>query len=262
MNAFVPATSAEVQAAMQELKSHHAGASPLTNYFHQPLEQQPNLRLMKSENSLCVSHSEWDFTRLYFYSFDEAGLTMMLKDVEQWPAIVVCDWLSKEGSARAGAFLEPAGFHLHAIYDRLICRPLRKDQPNSALHFADESDVELLHYWLLKIFDKYCDHIMSVDELREVILRKEAMISRDSSGEIKGFGVFPVSGQNCNFNFLYNNGDPITLAKSLGNFYGVMNQRGVRSAFGWVRRTRPTVLKLHETFGWRRDGLVDYIFMR
>jgi hypothetical protein len=261
MTSFSSVTPAGLQSALDDLKRRNAGQKPLTNYFLQRLETVENLRMFQSEKLLCFFFDEWDFARFHFCSFDAASLDSELQSLS-WPPIVIADWISKAGPAPADELLTNSGFHLHAIYDRMLCRNLRRESPEAAAQLASEADIDAIHYSLFREFDKYADHIISIEELRELIGQQQVVVSRDSQGKIDGYVIFPINGQTCHFNFLYNSGGQARLARLLGNFYGTLAERGVQSAHGWVRRTRPQVLKLHQSFGWMTDGLVDYIYMR
>ena len=261
MTLFSPVTLPLLQSALDRLKRRNTGQKPLTNYFLQGLHAVENLRMLESEKSVCFFFDEWDFSRFYFHTFDVAELEADLQRLK-WPPIVVADWISKQGPAPAEKLLASSGFHLHTIYDRMYCRNLRREPPPPPAQLASERDLATIHDSLLRVFDKYADHIISVQELRDLIGRDQVIVSRDPQDKIDGYIIFPISGQGCHFNFLYNGGSPARLTHLLGNFYGALSDRGVQSAFGWVRRTRPLVLKLHQSFGWKTDGLVDYIYMR
>jgi hypothetical protein len=261
VSSFSPADAAVLQKALDGLKRRNAGQRPLTNYFFQALVKASNLRMLESARSLCFLHDEWGFSRLYFCTFDAAGLEEELQRVN-WPPIVVADWISKEGPAPIDPLLKNLGFHFHAIYDRIIYKNLRRECANAYLSLADLSDRDAIHTLLFQVFDKYADHIMSLDELSELIAHEQVILSRDAQRSIDGLVIFPITGDNCNFNFLYNGGGSLNLSRLLGNFYGVLTERNVQSGFSWVRRTRPLVLKLHESFGWKKDGIVDYIYLR
>jgi hypothetical protein len=248
--------------AIDTLRSRHSGQIPLTNYFRQPLDRVDSLRLLVGDRTVCFLHDEWDFSRLYVVSYAAADLESLLVAIS-WPALVAADWISRTGCTEIGTPLSAAGFHLHATYDRILCRNLRRDMPNSHLRFADACESERVHALLFRAFDKYADHIPRQSEVRDLIRLQQVLITRGDWGDdINGLVVFPIQGRTCNFNFLYNEGLPRQLAHLLGNFYGVLAQRGVESGFSWVRRTRPAVLRLHQSFGWTPDGLVDYIFLR
>ena len=261
MSSFSTVTPALLQSALDDLKRRNAGQKPLTNYFFQRLDAVSNLRMVVSEKSLCFLHDEWDFARFYCYTFDAGDLKQAVMS-QPWPALVVADWISKEAIAPADSLLDSLGFHLHAIYDRIVCKSFRRERPNAHMCLASPADGDPIHSLLFRVFDKYADHIMPVEELGELILQRQVLLSRNPQGVLDGLVVFPVSGQNCNYNFLYNSAGPLGLARLLGNFYGILTERGIQSGFSWVRRTRPSVLKLHQSFGWKTDGLVDYIYMR
>jgi hypothetical protein len=256
-----PVTPIGLNDALDRLKKRNTGRKPLTNYFRQSLDAVPNLRMFESGESVCFFFDEWDFVRFHFYSFDPAGLGTALQGLN-WPPIVVGDWISKEGTSSVDMFLTNSGFHLHATYDRIIYKSLRRESTNVHLGFASPSDSEAIFALLFRVFDKYADHIMPLQELDQLIVREQVILSRGTDRLIDGLVILPTNGQNCNFNFLYSTGGSLNLSRLLGNFYGVLTDRGIQTGFSWVRRTRPLVLKLHQSFGWKTDGLVDYIYMR
>jgi hypothetical protein len=261
VTAFSNVTQVQFQAALDGFKRRNAGHKLFTNYFLQPLSEVENLRMVESEESLCFVFDEWDFARFHFCTFDASKLAAELQKI-RWPSIVVTDWISKGDSSSAETLLTGAGFHLHAIYDRILYKNLRREHTNTQLTLANPAERESIHALLFRVFDKYADHIMPLKELNELISREQVIVSRDSHSAINGLVILPTNGQNCNFNFLYNSGGASNLSHLLGNFYGVLTARGIEAGFSWVRRTRPQVLKLHQSFGWKTDGLVDYIFMR
>jgi hypothetical protein len=261
MISFSPVNSAGLQSAIDGLKRRNTGQTSLTNYFFQPMDRVRNLRMLESEKTICFSHDEWDFTRLYFWTFDAASLEQKLEAV-RWPPLVVADWISKTDTGAVGECLTKLGFHVHAIYDRIICKSIRSERPNTHIRLANLSDRGPIHALLFQVFDKFADHIMPIDELGELIVQEQVILSHDQQDIIDGLVIFPIHGHSCNFNFLYNSGGSLSLAHLLGNFYGILTERGVQSGFSWVRRTRPLVLKLHESFGWKKDGLVDRIYLR
>jgi hypothetical protein len=261
VTAFSKVRPVQFHAALDGLKRRNAGHKLFTNYFLQPLDEAENFRMLESQESLCFVFDEWDFARFHFCTFNALQLATELQDIK-WPPIVVADWISKDGSISAESLLTGAGFHLHAIYDRILYKNLRSEHTNTQLKFADPAERESIHALLFRVFDKYTDHIMSLAELDELISREQVIVSRDTHSAINGLVILPTNGQNCNFNFLYNSGGALNLSHLLGNFYGVLTERGIQAGFSWVRRTRPQVLKLHQSFGWKKDGLVDYIYMR
>jgi len=218
--------------------------------------------MFQSEKNIVFLFDEWDFARFHFCSFDIKSLEADLQTLE-WSPITVADWISKEGPSPVDTLLIKAGFHRHAIYDRIICRKvMTSTRLEESPELANTGDVNAIHYLLLRAFDKYAEHIISVEELHDFILRKQVIVSRDSQSAINGFVIFPTRGRSCHFNYLYNSGGPERLAYLLKAFYRALSEQGVAFAFGWVRRTKIRVLRLHQSFGWKTDGLVDYIYLR
>lgn len=261
MSLLSPVTPADLNSAMDALKRRNTGQRAISNYFHQPLGKVAGLRKIESEKSVCFLHDEWDFGRLFFHTFDVDDLEGLLNQVT-FPAITVTDWISKTETNPVQGMLANLGFHLHAIFDRIVCKSIRNERCNPHLCMATAQDCEAIHALLFRVFDKYSDHILPMDELADLIAKEQVIITRGPAGAIDGLVAFPINGQSCNYNFLYNSAGPLNLARLLGNFYGTLTERGVRSGFSWVRRTRPLVLKLHQSFGWTTDGLMDFIYVR
>jgi hypothetical protein len=258
---FSTTSTAAVNSALDGLKRRNAGRRPVTNYFQQRLREDANLQVLESEKSLCIIHDEWDFARLYFHTFDIAELERELQAVT-WPAIVVADWVSKAGPTPADTLLTSLGFHLHATYDRIVCPSPKRQRSNPQTRVATDAECELIHALLFRVFDKYADHIMTVEELGDRIAKQEVLVGRDQQGLIDGVIIFQVTGQACNFTFLYNKGGYAGLARLLGDFYGILTELNIQSGVSWVRRTRPRVVMLHQTFGWKKDSLVNYVYLR
>jgi hypothetical protein len=258
---FSPATPSSVREAFDRLKRRNAGKRPVTNYFLNPLEGFSNLRAIETEHSLCFIHDEWDFGRLYFNTYDPADLHRTLSGVT-WPPITALDWIAKEAPGQVDSLLTSLGFHVHGVYDRIVCREFRAGQPDSKPEIATMTDRDILHASFFRIFDKYTDHIMPIEDFGKMIADQQVIVTRNQEGAISGFVVFPIANNNCNFNLLYNEGGLPNLTRLLQGFYGTLAERGVKSGFSWVRRTRPLVLQLHQLFGWKTDGLVDHIYLR
>lgn len=258
---FSPTSAEALQRALDGLKKRNPGKRPLTNYFLNRLDDRSNLRVLESERSVCFLHDEWDFGRLYFNSHDLADLEKLLERAT-WPPITVLDWIAKDGSGAVDPLLTRLGFHVHAVYDRILCRQFRAEQVDDSLCMALDSDLDFIHNALFRIFDKYGDHIMPAAELGRLIAERQVLVSRSGQNEMDGFVVFPIASNTCNFNFLHNTAGPQHLVRLLKNFYGSLASREVKTGFSWVRRTRPLVLRLHQSFGWQLDGLVDYIYLR
>ena len=66
-----------------------------------------------------------------------------------------------------------------------------------------------------------------------------------------------------NYNYIYNlSRNGLDFLRLQNNFYGVMHQRGIRAGFLWINQTETRLAALHESMGWRFDGLKDYFYLR
>ena len=139
---------------------------------------------------------------------------------------------------------------------------LPRQQPNPALEYAGAEDVEQLHEHLFHVFNKYTDHLPTKDRLLRYIVNRQVIVNRQAR-QILGAVCFQLQGPRVNYNYLYNlSGNAIDFLRLQNNFYGVMHQRGIRAGFLWINQTNALLAALHQSLGWRFDGLQDYFYLR
>jgi hypothetical protein len=91
----------------------------------------------------------------------------------------------------------------------------------------------------------------------------EQTVVNRQAGRILGAVCFQPQGPRVNYNYLYNfSGSGLDFLRLQNNFYGVMHQRGIRRGFLWTNQTNTRLAALHESMGWRFDGLQDYFYLR
>ena len=91
---------------------------------------------------------------------------------------------------------------------------------------------------------------------------KQVIVKRQA-GQIIGAVCFQLHGLKVNYNYIYSlSGDGLDFLELQNNFYGVMNQRGIRAGFLWVYQANNRLATLYRAAGWRFDGLQDYFYFR
>jgi hypothetical protein len=256
---FAPARLASVHERMGLVKAQSAGGV-FTNYFRQEMVG-PQILTAATARSVLLANDEHDFFRLYFFTSDLADLEQILRDVD-FPGSVVAGYLTKAADENIAAAFHQSGFNPIATYRRMISYQLPPQRPNPALEYATTADVQQLYEGLFQTFNKYTDHLPTKDRLHGYIENQWVIVNRDA-GQIRGAVCFQLEGPRVNYNYIYNlSGNGLDFLRLQNNFYGVMNQRGIRAGFLWIDQSNTRLVSVYQSTGWRFDGLQDHFFLR
>ena len=252
-------TLASVHEQMALVKAQSSGGF-FTNYFRQEMVG-PQILTAATARSVLLANDEHDFFRLYFFTSDLADLEQILRDVD-FPGDVIAGYLTSAADENIAAAFQQSGFNPIATYRRMISYRLPVQRPNPALEYAIAADVDQVHEDLFRAFNKYTDHLPTKNRLHGYVANQWVIVNRQA-GRILGAVCFQLQGPRVNYNYLYNfSGNGVDFLRLQNNFYGVMHQRGIRRGFLWTNQTNTRLAALHESMGWRFDGLQDYFYLR
>jgi hypothetical protein len=256
---FKPDTLARLHEQMALVKAQSTGGF-FTNYFRQEMVG-PQVLTAATARTVLLANDEHDFFRLYFFTSDLADLEQILRGVD-FPGDVVASYLTKAADENIAAAFQQSGFNPIATYRRMITYRLPQQRRNPALEYAIAADVDQLHQDLFQIFNKYTDHLPTKNRLHGYVVNQWVIVNRQV-GRILGAVCFQLEGPRVNYNYIYNlSGNSLDFLRLQNNFYGVMNQRGIRAGFLWIDQTNSRLIALYESTGWRLDGLKDYFYLR
>jgi hypothetical protein len=256
---FEPDTLANAHARMAQIKaqSHHGFS---TNYFRQEMVGE-RILVAATDATILLVNDEFDFFRLFFFTSDLADLEQTLQHVE-YPGDAVVGYLTKKADKGVVIALEQGGFRPLATYGRMETYALPRQRPNPALEYAVPADADQLHQDLFRAFNKYTDHLPTRSCLLDYI-KKDQVIVKRRNGRIVGAVCFQLHGLKVNYNYIYSlSGHGLDFLQLQNNFYGVMNQRGIRAGFLWINQANDRLAGLYRATGWRFDGLQDYFYFR
>ena len=256
---FKPDTLASVHEQMALIKAQSNGGF-FTNYFRQEMVG-PQILTAATARSVLLANDEHDFFRLYFFTNDLADLEQILHAADL-SSDVVAGYLTRTADENIAAAFQQSGFNPIATYRRMITYRLPPQRPNSALEYAIPADIDQLYEDLFQTFNKYTDHLPTKNRLHGYVVNQWVIVNRQA-GRILGAVCFQLQGPRVNYNYLYNfSGDALDFLRLQNNFYGVMDQRGIRRGFLWIDQTNTRLAALHESRGWRFDGLQDHFYLR
>ncbi len=229
-----------------------------TNYFLQEL-QSKSFNTKYSNHSIVFFDKDVDFYRLYFFSSDLHDLSMIINDLKIRQTTV--DIITKSFSQNLHTLFLESGFKNIALYKRIENKNLPVYYSNENFSFADIKELEFLYERLFNDFDKYTDHFPTFEKLKILIDNKQVIVVRDES-KISGYIIYQIQGKKVHLNYWYNEGNQLNSLVLLINFYGLMNEKGIKSGFGWTNIKKQDVIKTHQKIGYKFDGLEDYIYLR
>jgi hypothetical protein len=256
---FQPDTLANARALMAQIKARSERGF-FTNYFRQEMVGKQIL-VMATDRTILLANDEYDFFRLYFFTSNLGNLGQLLHDT-RYPGEVVAGYLTKKPDKNVATAFEQGGFLPIATYGRMETYRLPLQRPNPALEFAAPGDADQIHQDLFRVFNKYTDHLPTKSRLLDYIKNKQVIIKRQG-GQIIGAVCFQLHGLKVNYNYIYSlSRDGLDFLQLQNNFYGVMNQRGIRAGFLWINQANNRLAGLYRAAGWKFDGLQDYFYFR
>ena len=256
---FQSGTLANAHAQMAQIKAQARGNFS-TNYFRQEMVGRQIL-LTATDRTILLANDEHDFFRLYFFTSDLVDLGQVLHHA-RYPGAVVAGYLTKKPDKNVTAAFEQGGFLPIATYGRMETYRLPRQRPNPALEYAVPADAEQLHQDLFQAFNKYTDHLPTKARLLDYIEGQQVIVNR-KLGQIVGAVCFQLKGLKVNYNYIYSfSGDGLDFLQLQNNFYGVMNQRGIRAGFLWINLANDRLASLYRATGWRFDGMQDHFYFR
>ena len=256
---FKPDTLASVHEKMVLVKAQSTG-NFFTNYFRQEMVG-PQILTAATARTVLLANDEHDFFRLYFFTSDLVDFEQTLRDVD-FPGDVVAGYLTKAADENIAAAFQRSRFDPIATYRRMITYRLPPQRPNPALEYAIAADVDQLYQGLFQTFNKYTDHLPNKNRLHAYVENQWVIVNRQA-GRILGAVCFQLEGPRVNYNYIYNlSGNGLDFLRLKNNFYGVMNQRGIRAGFLWINQINTRLASLYQSTGWRFDSLQDYFYLR
>jgi hypothetical protein len=254
----VTASWSDVLARINQIKAEHRRQC-ITNCFT-PLEQFP-LRMLSSNSAVVFACREFDFNRIYYFSASVNSLEKLLAEFNIGRDSVI-GYVDKNRNEDLCAAFGAAGYREKAHYRRMSNHQIPVRKVSYEPEFAHEDEAEQLLGLLNETFDPMIDHLPQLPRMKEIVVGKQAIVSRNM-GRITGALIFQQVGKQVNYNYLVNRGGPTMDLLALQNsFYHVMAQRNITSGFLWVNNNNTGVIKLHHAFGWKFDGLNDWFYTR
>lgn len=235
-----------------------------TKQLEQKIESK-NCEIIIDEDVIAILEKNELFCSLYFYAHSMRDLIKLKKMIDNSNSLIVVDLVGKVDSIeKISQYMCDYGFELYAKYSRWQTNAVKKilfeSINNVNIEAANISDTLEIFDMFSKQFDAITSHLPSLEKTKTAINSGEVYIIKESAN-IAGFIWFENMGAKLKYLYLIVIKDEY---KSMG--YGVYLYEKIFNLFEentayntWTNDTFKAVNNILKHFGFKKDGLVDYI---
>jgi hypothetical protein len=215
-----------------------------------------NVKVFESGDNLFLLRHFDGFCRLYIIASDVEIVRSVLFIV---PQNTVINIPSKTGVDIWDTLFSGSEIELLAKYHRFNYVNYRKGNKKH-LDFAKIDEASVIARHLDHFFSPLTGHLPTISELTEMISNDTVLVNRNEQGIISGALSCQISGRKGELTFWYDyNGNGLSL---LYNAFYLCREKDVRIITFWINGENLDTMRLHEMLGAKRDGLIDYIFVK
>lgn len=156
-------------------------------------------------------------------------------------------------------FFKGINFEPYKVYSRYKCMP--KNKTTTDIETANLNDVSEILSILNEYFDPLSDHIPDCDEITNLIKKQSIFVIR-RDGIIAGVAIYELKQKICYFRLNcvrkeFQNG---FIGYKLG--IAVTRSLDVDVFYTWIDDSNARAIRLDASWGFKPDGLKDYIFIK
>jgi len=261
-------TVAQVFDAIQQAKT---GASDFTTNFF-PVEKRLQDWIAKGElaceqtsGAAFFFRKDRDFQHLYYCASDasalQAGISALTVPKSEKVAL---DVVGKEaGLADFLTRWEQSGFRCYTKLFRMarIATQVTAVNDEAEIEFAQAGDATQILSLLEEQFDCYGEQIPLLYELETAISQQQILVAR-RDGEVAGLLFFETQGVSSTLRFwtVAEKFRTLKLGSALMRRY-FTTQNTVKRFVLWVAADNANAIQKYEHYGYKPDGLVDYVLV-
>jgi ribosomal protein S18 acetylase RimI-like enzyme len=232
------------------------------------LLQKDTVTTYHEDGLLAIIETEDQLVRLYFYAGDSEKLSLLNNVSPNSEKPIVVDIIGKHEkiTEMVSIIEERTSLFLYNTYLRMICKePVFKELKgdSSIVEYADPDDATDIYNIYTSTFDILTDHFPSFEVFQDAIGRKEIIVAR-LDNRIVGFHHY----KNHSEKYLELKAEVISpeyrgqhLDSALWKFINEHCNNGTIFML-WHYESNKIADYLHQRYGFRYDGIVDYILVR
>ena len=260
----------------------------ISNFFWQDKFEEKYFLSIFEDQTLAFLEKDQDFFRLYFFTANIVQLESIIAEIEYRPLLI--DFITNKPQDSLEQVFQRSGFKLYAKMLRFrnanipilnsisganevnrnnnnILNKLEKfyakHPAKLPVSFAKEVEAEHILMLLNENLDRLTGHFPTYSELTDLIRNQQILVIRNND-MVSGFLLFKISGKTCNMDQGYSDpsNDELVNMSMFFEFYKIINIKSIKSLYCWVNEENHTVINLHQSFGFKADGLLDYVYIK
>lgn len=232
----------------------------LTNNCYDMSTLERANHVWSEKDDFMFSYEDHGIYRIVFFVRSLERLNNLLKQVESGKYYL--EFMTKEPNR-----FVPEDAVLSASMMRIAnpdCREIRagtKEIGNGDCgETATEADANEINGILWSIFRTEISHLLTDEELKEVIKKGHTRIHRDSDGKIDALLQADVMPKKFYINQIVNKGDRRNIHSILQKELAGYVANGGKYLYAWVEDSNIASLKFHEKYGMKHDGMWSMIY--
>lgn len=228
-----------------------------------------NIQVMSCENIVLLIQKTYGIHKMYYFvkedgrqNISENTYRRLYAKMRGYPKLVT-DYISRDSCYRTD-IITNLGFHFYKEYNRysVLTSELSFPVLSHLADFAGQRDLSEIYQLLYNTFDILTDNLPSKEELYKFIEARQ-VIKICIDGKIGGVLLFEKQGAKSYLRALCVNSQykNIGIGHQLVVSYRELVKNGIKSFYLWVESTNTDAIRLYEKFGYKDDGLREYIYL-
>ncbi len=222
-----------------------------------------------SRNPLILVENKKEYSQLYYFldekaAITEANLHQILYELKKYNPLYA-DLVTRDEFEYEKSFFKRIHMVPYRTYLRKnVMNQHKKYRELMETEYADQKDLEETYEMLQTTFDFMSDHIPDKPEL-EFLIKNHNVLKISVQGKIAGTLLFEDAGVKSYARALCV--DPDFRGGAVGfsllaKYFNQHDNDKIKLFYLWVHDENESVRKLHDRFGYQKDGLKDYIFRK
>lgn len=259
---------AKIKEKTQSIKREYRKAT--TNYY-KPIEGS-DFDVCQTEKTIVFGMQDHLVYRVYFYT---AAIDELAELLRQYPDEATIDIIARRREDLTSLFeqLASAGYGRHALFERYHILDLKTGiytkipvffQGQKAMQYgryATEEDAEEVLELLQDTFDHKESHLQDMKRLKHMIKKENVrVISED--GKIVTVVTFWYEGKKEYIEHVVNTARREYAHALYLSAFEIAVSNGINYAYTWIKSTNKRMQKFGSRFGYEKEDVVDYIYVK